>query len=595
MPTIIPDTGARYFSKMFGSNHAAPAFQYVWDSGVVWINEAGKLQTGAARPVVPSDLGTTSNLSVSGLSLTVGSVAVTGNPLFTVSNPLLATSGAIQGGNSLPVYVTGTINTVVTGQVSSNVSIAAVAITGNPGVTVTGFNSGISVNINAPAGLIGIDTGIRAVNVVAGALTVSSVAITGFASNISPLPITGTIQGGNTNPIYVTGLINTVVTGQVSSNVSISAIAVTGNPGFTVTGWNTGISVNVAAPAGFIGIDTGIRAVNVVAGALTVSSVAITGNPVVTITGVLATTASVVVGNVAITGFNSTIPPLAVSGTFNASVTNPLGVTGATRDTALPAINGFATQFLAIGGKAVNATGAGSITGYNSTGDMAMLNINRSNGGLFVNQGALDYTQDTVTISGWSAGITVSTNVTNTAPINVTGIINTVVTGTLGGSVTVSSVAITGNGAFDPVVRGLLTGISGLLASNLTEAANVTGLVSANITGFNTGVIVYTQPVTKASVSNLAPSGVAPWTSMTSFQTGQIFAANPSRVMFFIQNIHTGTPLYVSLSSNAVSTGNFNFILNPSLSAGYGGSSFSDDHYRGAVTVSGSAWAAYEV
>ncbi len=118
--------------------------------------------------------------------------------------------------------------------------------------------------------------------------------------------------------------------------------------------------------------------------------------------------------------------------------------------------------------------------------------------------------------------------------------------------------------------------------------------MTANITGFNTGIFVYIQPVSKDVVSNFMPSGVAPWTSATTI-TGRILNANPNRVMFFIQNIHTGAPLYVALNGNAAHTGNFNFILNPSLSLGYGGSSFSDDHYRGAICVSGGGYTHYEL
>lgn len=344
MPTVIPATGARYFSKGFNDQKAAPAFQYLFDSGVVWQNDAGMLVTGAMRPVVPTDLASTSNVSVSGLSLTVGAVAITGNPLVTVSNTILPTSGTVQGGNNLPLYVTGIIQTVVTGSVGGNV-------------------------------------------------TVSSVAITGFSPTIAPQAVSGFFT-----PIW-------------------------------------------------------------------------TGSPNVT--------AAVTIGNVAITGYNSTIAPLAVSGF--AQVTNNLAISG----------------------------------GY--------ININSASQEL-----------------------------------------------------------------------ALLSGISGSLTSNLSTPAWVTGQIIDTVTGWNTGIVVAIQPVTKTTVSTSAPSGVSPWTSMSSVTTGLI-GTNPNRVMFFIQTIHTGIPTYVALNSNPASTGNFNFILNPSLVQGYGGSSFSDDHYRGPVQISGGAYIAWEV
>ncbi len=253
-------------------------------------------------------------------------------------------------------------------------------------------------------------------------------------------------------------------------------------------------------------------------------------------------------------------------------------------------------------------------------------------------------------------------NVANTAPINISGIVLTQVTGSI--TTQVNSVAVTGfsstiaplavSGALSvaaaPIqaisgfvqnlteaallttTNQLLSGVSGQLSTNLAGAAWTTGqqsitnpvlaisgivttapaalqAVSGNvtvtnavltdqITGWNTGIVVSIQPVTKTSVSNLFPTGIAPWTGMDPAiytQTGTLFAANPNRVMFFIQNVHSGIPLYVALSQNAASTGNFSFILNPSQSQGFGGSSFSDDHYRGAVTASGGAWIHWEV
>jgi hypothetical protein len=247
------------------------------------------------------------------------------------------------------------------------------------------------------------------------------------------------------------------------------------------------------------------------------------------------------------------------------------------------------------------------------------------------------------------------------APINVSGVVST--------SVTVGNVAVTGGsiqtittGSFSATVDNtavifaiatgnareltnniLLSGVSGLLASNLTDPAYVTGqvgittsllavsgystltnpllaisgnstitntapipfsgvtqanitnaILTTQVTGFNTGLVVVTEPVTKTVVSNSIPSGAAPWTSMTAMQTGQL-GANPSRVMLFIQTIHTGIPTYVALNNTIASTGNFNLILNPSTVQGWGGTSFGDSHYRGPVQISGGAFISWEL
>lgn len=179
--------------------------------------------------------------------------------------------------------------------------------------------------------------------------------------------------------------------------------------------------------------------------------------------------------------------------------------------------------------------------------------------------------------------------ISNTAPINVTGIVNTVVTGSVSTSVT--SVAVTGGQLSilhdDPVALGLLSGISGSLTANLTAPAYVTGQVA--ISGTTT-----IQPVTVTGTSNATPSGNGTWSNLTDLRTGML-GLNPSRTLFFVQNIHSGLPLYVALNANAASTGNFSFILNPSQNQGWGGSSFADDHYRGIVQLSGGAYIAWEM
>jgi hypothetical protein len=337
----------RTYSAAFNENKSAPNFPYIYDPGA--FNSGNPNSTGAWRPYSTTDIG---SVSISGLNLTVGAVAVTGNPNMTVSN-------------TAPIPVSG----VVAGSV------------------------------------IGVDTGVRAVSVA--------------------------------NPVLaISGFVNTVVTGAVSASFDTTPI------------------VNAQTTGNNYLADISGRLNNTLGAPINVS-------------GVVST--SVTVGNVTVTGFPATIAPLAVSGSFSASI---------------------------------------------------------------------------------------------------------------------NQVAITGNGAFDPVVRGLLTGISGLLASNLT--------VISTVTGWNTGIKVRTEPVSTTSVSNSTPSGASPFTG-TTFFFGQALAANPNRVMMFVQNIHTGIPLYVNLGAAAASTGAFSFILNPSASLNYGGSSFADDHYRGAVQVSGGAWQAWEM
>lgn len=106
-----------------------------------------------------------------------------------------------------------------------------------------------------------------------------------------------------------------------------------------------------------------------------------------------------VTGQVGIT--NTT--PIPISGVVVAGVSNPIGVTGVRNDVN-PTYSGnglYNYNFLPVGGRAVNVSGVGLPSGY-QTGDYAVLNFDRNNGSLLVTQGVLDPSQDctSVTFSG---------------------------------------------------------------------------------------------------------------------------------------------------------------------------------------------------
>ncbi len=487
MATITPDTGARYFSKIFGDNHGAPAFQYLWDSTVVWRNLNGQLITGGARPIVPGDLA--ANVSVSGLSLSVGAVNLTGVNIVTLTG-----NTPVSVVNTLPINVTGFINTVVTGNIGGSVTVGSVAITGqNSGSALGNLDvthtylpiSGINtLNVIPLGGFIGI-TG--TVNTSA-SVTVGAVAITGqnSGSALGNLDVTHAylpISGAATlNVLPLGGFVGITGTVNTSASVTVGAVAITGqNSGsalgnldvtrtyLPISGVNT---INVNNLGGFIGL---------------------TGAPVVTITGVLATSTSVTVGSVAVTG-------------GNINVTDNLGWA------LLSGISGTL---------AGNLSSAAFVTGYISGSNL----------------GSLDVSHTYVPVSGV-------------------------------GSFTTSF-------------------------SNTSLNVAATGVLTDQITGWNTGIKVRTEPVSFTSVSNATPSGATPFTGITTF-FGQALAANPSRNELFVQNVHTGIPLYVNLGATAAGTGSFSLILNPSTVQGWAGTSYASSSYRGAVQVSGGAWIAWE-
>lgn len=314
-------------------------------------------QTGSANTVsgnwTPLQLDSSGNLSVTlaGSSSSAGGLV-------------------IQGGNTIPVFVsgsllfTGTVTTATTGVfIPNNADVVGAVSTGNGflsnisgrlnngiaitggslGVTITGLNTGLTFPISAPLGIISIDTGVRAVNVTNATL---NVAVTG--GSILTI-VTGNVGGSVT--VAVTGGTSGAALGSLDLSRTYLPVSGVGTFATTVAGTvTTNTNITNTAPLAISGVvqasvstvDTGIRAVNVtnpilaVSGtfAATVSSVAVTGFPSTIAplavsgfftpiwTGAPNVTASVTIGNLAITGFNSTIAPLAVSGVFNATTDN---------------------------------------------------------------------------------------------------------------------------------------------------------------------------------------------------------------------------------------------------------------------------------
>jgi hypothetical protein len=386
----------------------------------------------------------------------------------TISNPILAVSGVFSTTIGNVAVTGGSIQTIVTGSIST--AISAVAITGAPVVTITGV---LPVSIAfLPTQNVAV-TGGSILTIVTGSIStqVTSVAVTGGNITVAnPVLATSgisTILSLPTQNVAVTGgLIQTIVTGSVSA--SISSVAITGAPVVTITGvLATSASVvvgNIAVTGGSVGISNPVLAISGVV-STSVGSVAVTGgtftvaNPILAVSGIF--TASV--GNVAVTG--GSIQTI-VTGSVSATVPNPIGITGTSIDTGL----GINTRFVPVGGRAVAISGVGSLSIYN-TGDPVAFNFNKDNGALLVNQGNLDYTQDTVSasISGGYVGITGAPVVT------ITGVLATST------SVTVGNVAVTG-GSIQTITTGSLNVTMGNVA---VTGGNINVAVTGASIGFN--------------------------------------------------------------------------------------------------------------
>lgn len=463
----------RTFGDTFGKG--SPVFLHIADTGTVFPDADGNLTTGAWRPATPSDIGSVANLSVSGLSLTVGAVAVTGNPLMTVSNTspipisgvvqtnlslntialtgtptvqvsngVLPISGIVQGNfavnnvtvtgnpqvqisNTAPINISGWVTTINTGNVSlDSTSLVNAQITGNNylgfisgrelinGATLSGIKSRldgvvpISGNVNASVsigavavtgGSISINNGVVPISgVVSATLNATSVAVTGGSIAISNgiVPISGVVQAQvSSGPI-------------VDAQASGNALAITAN--VLLSGISGALAGNLSDVANvkdvtgqlYLAAISGLLSSNLTDAAWVTGAVSIS-NGVVPISGVVsatlnATSVAVTGGLINIAGGGS-LNVAVTGGVISSSSSNPVGVTGTRHD-----LNSFYTgvgqstwNHLSVGGRAVSVTGEGTLSPYR-TGDFAMFSFNKDNGGLLVNQGTLDSTQDTISI-----------------------------------------------------------------------------------------------------------------------------------------------------------------------------------------------------
>lgn len=267
---------------------------------------------------------------------------------------------------------------------------------------LTGNWTALSVDAN---GLLNVNAGIQftgalnaTINSVGITGSVGNVAITGFSSTIAPQAVTGAIQGGNSIPLNVTGIIQTVVTGAIGGSVNVTNVTVSGFP-------------STIAPQAVSGFFTPIwtGSPNVTA-AVTIGNVAITGAPVVTITGVLATTASVVVGNVAVTGGNGGVVITGLNSLLTFPVSN--SVEQALLTTTNILLSGVS------GSLAANLSSAAWVTGQ-------------------------------IQLTG-----IVPVSITNTAPIAFSGAVQSTITN---GVLPVTGNVIINSGTYAPVITGFTT------------------------------------------------------------------------------------------------------------------------------------------
>lgn len=141
--------------------------------------------------------------------------------------------------------------------------------------------------------------------------------------------------------------------------------------------------------------------------------------------------------------------------------------------------------------------------------------------------------------------------------------------------------AISSGNATLTTISNTATTLNTIETSGVKYNAATSGYLAAISSSVSSGIPIYTLGA--STVSNSTISGAA-----NTMVTGQILAANPNRIMWYVQNISPSSPLYVKYGAGAVGPANFNLLLHP-FTSGYAGNSWTDNdaRWRGAISASG--------
>jgi len=124
-------SGIRNWSTTINEQHSSPVFNYLFDAATIFTPIGKPPITGSWRPLVPADLA--ANISLSGVSLTIGSVAVTGGQV-AISNPVTVGGGFLGITGTTNVNVANSI-VPVSGIVTSVVLPSTTVSTSTPSGT----------------------------------------------------------------------------------------------------------------------------------------------------------------------------------------------------------------------------------------------------------------------------------------------------------------------------------------------------------------------------------------------------------------------------------------------------------------------------
>lgn len=173
-------TGGRYFSNSINIEKSHPVFLQIFDSTSV----SPQGHTGNWRPASPVDFA--ANIQASGLSVSINSIAITGNPDVRVSNPVTL-AGGFAG-------ITGTVSTNIVNPIlaTSGTSIVTNLVSTTTVVTgLTAVSGLVSINPNST-----INAQITGVSNVTGSIFTSYIGSTSV-NNSTPSGVAGTILPAN--------------------------------------------------------------------------------------------------------------------------------------------------------------------------------------------------------------------------------------------------------------------------------------------------------------------------------------------------------------------------------------------------------------
>jgi hypothetical protein len=561
--------------------YTSPGGQVV--NGVAYLYDATLVVgdiTGNFRPAFTSDFA--ANINVSGLNLSVGSVAVTG--------------GSVAISNTTPIPVSGVVVTSATFDSSSIVNAQA---TGNNYTLISNsLLSGISGLLRGPVAVSGVvqtnatfdSTSIVNAQTTGNNLTITSnVLLSGvsglLSSNLNDSAwVTGQVSLTNTAPIAISGVVQTTAT--------ISSVAVTGGS----------INVSNTAPIAI----SGVVQTNATFDSTSIVNAQASGNNDTTVSNRLLSGISgllrgpvaisgIVVTNAAITGGTFTFDPTAIvnaqvsgnillsgiSGLLSSNLSDPAWVTGqvSLSNTAPIAISGVVVTNATFDSTSiVNA----QVSGNNDTtvSNRLLSGISGLLRGPVAISGVVQTsaTFDSSSIVNAQASGNNDTTVSNRLLSGISGLLRgpVAISGVVQTSATFDSSSIvnaqaSGNN-LTTISNALLSGVSGLLTTSIVSPAWVTGQ------------LVLTTPASTATgATNPALSG------LSTSAWGVALQANTDRKAWGIQNLSTGI-IRFNFSITPPSSTACHVVLRGGSSLGDGlGASFFDPKpaYTGPISVSG--------